>query len=155
MGRDSSVCLATRSGLDGPKIESRWRRDYPHPSSLALGAHTACSRAWPWPPTQSSDEVKERVELHLYSPSRPSSPVLRWTLPLHLPLSLPFRIMQNYKLCQSEGKVYELRSGLLRHCVCLWHFASTELVNFSGLVTNICRHPHLQPAPCILNVARL
>ena len=24
MGRDSSVCIATRYGLDGPEIESRW-----------------------------------------------------------------------------------------------------------------------------------
>ena len=33
------------------------------------------------PPTSSAD-VKERVELHLYSPSGPSWPVLGWTLPL-------------------------------------------------------------------------
>jgi hypothetical protein len=37
VGRDSSVGLATRYGLDGPGIESRWRRDFPHPSRLALG----------------------------------------------------------------------------------------------------------------------
>ena len=32
MGRDSSVGIATRYGLDGPGIESRWRRDFPHRS---------------------------------------------------------------------------------------------------------------------------
>jgi hypothetical protein len=32
-------------------------------------------------PTPSSAEVKERVELYLYSPSGPSWPVLRRTLP--------------------------------------------------------------------------
>ena len=37
MGRDSSVGIATRYGLDGPGIESRWRRDFPHPSGPALG----------------------------------------------------------------------------------------------------------------------
>ena len=38
--------------------------------------------AWLWPPTTSSAEVKERVELYLYSPSGPSWPVLGWTVPL-------------------------------------------------------------------------
>jgi hypothetical protein len=37
MGSDSAVCTATRYGLDGPVIESRWRRDFPHPSKPALG----------------------------------------------------------------------------------------------------------------------
>ena len=37
MGRDSSVGIATDYGLDGPGIESRWRRDFPHLSKLALG----------------------------------------------------------------------------------------------------------------------
>ena len=36
-GRDSSVGIATRHGLDGPGIESRWGRDFPHPSRPALG----------------------------------------------------------------------------------------------------------------------
>ena len=37
VGRDSSVGIATRYGLDGPGIESRWARDFPHPSTPALG----------------------------------------------------------------------------------------------------------------------
>jgi hypothetical protein len=36
-GRDSSVGIATRYGLDGPGIESRWGRDFPHPSRPTLG----------------------------------------------------------------------------------------------------------------------
>jgi hypothetical protein len=35
-GRDSSVGIATRYELDGPGIESRWRRDFQHPSRPAL-----------------------------------------------------------------------------------------------------------------------
>jgi hypothetical protein len=35
--RDSSVGIATRYGLDGPGIESRWRRDFPQPSRPAVG----------------------------------------------------------------------------------------------------------------------
>ena len=37
MGRDSSVGIATRYGLDGPGIESRLGRDFPHPSRPAPG----------------------------------------------------------------------------------------------------------------------
>ena len=36
-GRVSSVGIATRYGLDGPGIESRWGRDFPHPSRPTLG----------------------------------------------------------------------------------------------------------------------
>jgi hypothetical protein len=36
MGRDSSVGIATRYVLDGPGIESRWGRDFPHPSRPEL-----------------------------------------------------------------------------------------------------------------------
>ena len=36
-GRDSSVGIATGYGLEGPGIESRWGRDFPHPSRPALG----------------------------------------------------------------------------------------------------------------------
>ena len=37
MGRDSSVGIATSYGLGGPGIESRWGRDFLHPSRPALG----------------------------------------------------------------------------------------------------------------------
>ena len=36
-GRDSSVGIATRYGMDGPGIESRWGRHFPNPSRPALG----------------------------------------------------------------------------------------------------------------------
>ena len=37
VGRDSSVGIATRYGVDGPGIESRRGRDFPHPSRPTLG----------------------------------------------------------------------------------------------------------------------
>ena len=37
VGRDSSVGIATRYAMDGPGIESRWRRHFPHPSKSAQG----------------------------------------------------------------------------------------------------------------------
>ena len=36
-GRNSAVGIATRYRLDGPGIESRWWKDFPHPSRKALG----------------------------------------------------------------------------------------------------------------------
>ena len=35
---DSSVGIATGYGLDGPGIESRWGKDFPHLSRLDLGS---------------------------------------------------------------------------------------------------------------------
>ena len=37
--RDRSFGIATRYALDGPAIESRYGRDFAHPSRLALGPH--------------------------------------------------------------------------------------------------------------------
>jgi hypothetical protein len=85
-GPDSSVGTATGYGLDGPEIESRWRRDFPHVSRPALGPTH--------PPVQlgtgSFSEVKngrgvtltphpllvpghKSVELYLYSPYGPTA----------------------------------------------------------------------------------
>jgi hypothetical protein len=38
VGWDSSVGIVTRYGMDGPGIESRWGRYFPHPSRLAWGS---------------------------------------------------------------------------------------------------------------------
>ena len=40
-GPGSVVSIATGYGLDGPGIESRWGRDFPHLSRRVLGAHPA------------------------------------------------------------------------------------------------------------------
>jgi hypothetical protein len=37
VGRDSVVGIVTRYGLDGPRIESRRGREFPHPFRSALG----------------------------------------------------------------------------------------------------------------------
>jgi hypothetical protein len=101
MGRDISVSIATRYGLAGPGIESRWGARFSAPVQTDPGAHPAsCTMgtgSYPGaerprsgfdhqPP--SSAEVKERVELYFSSPFWPSWPVLGWTLSLSLPLPL-------------------------------------------------------------------
>ena len=74
MGWDSSVCIVTRYGLDGPGIESRWGQNVPHSSRQALGSTQPSiqfgtgsfpgvkrpGRGVDHPPP-SSAEVKERV----------------------------------------------------------------------------------------------
>jgi hypothetical protein len=97
VGRYSVVGVATRYGLDGPGIESRWGARFSapvqtgpgnHPASYTMGTGSFPGVKRPGRgvdhPTPSSAEVKERVELYLYSPSGPSWLVLGWiyfTLP--------------------------------------------------------------------------
>ena len=89
MGRDSSVGIAIRYGLDGPGIESRWEARFSPPDQTGPAAHPASytmgTGSFPWVkgpgrgvdhPPPSSAEVKERVELNLYSHHGPSWPVV-------------------------------------------------------------------------------
>ena len=90
MGQDSSVATATGYGLDGPEIESRWGRDYRPwgPPSLLYSGYLVYFPGIKRPGRgvnhlpPSSAEVKEKLEVHLYSPSRPSWARPGWTLPL-------------------------------------------------------------------------
>jgi len=80
MGRDSVVGIATRYGLNGPGVESRWGGGARLAASVTTGpgAHpaiyTKCTRSFPGVkrsrrgvdhPPPSSTEVKERVQLYL------------------------------------------------------------------------------------------
>ena len=86
-GRDSSVGIATRYGLDGPWIESRWGRYFPYPSRPAIGptytTGTGSVLGVKRPrrdvdhPLPFSAEVEGRVELYNCFPSEPSWPVIR------------------------------------------------------------------------------
>ena len=89
MGRDSSVGIATRYGLDGPGIESRWGARFSAPFQTGPGAYPAsCTmgtgsfagvkrsgRGADHPPP-SKCRGQERVGLYLYSPSGHSWPVM-------------------------------------------------------------------------------
>ena len=77
--RDSSVGIATRYGLDGPVIESKWGRGFLHLCKMPLGLPSLLYngyRVFPGvkrlvcdgePPPPSIAKVKEKVELYLYS----------------------------------------------------------------------------------------
>jgi len=92
LSRYSDSLRAERSGdrisVGGEIFRTRPHRPWGPPSLLYNGYQVfsvgKAEGAWRWPPTPSSAEVKERVELHLYSPSGPSWPVIRWTLTLFL-----------------------------------------------------------------------
>jgi hypothetical protein len=84
-------------GLDGPGIETRWEARCSasvqtgpgaHPASYTMGTGSFQGVKRPgrgvYHPSPSSAEVKERVEIYLYSLSGPSWPVLGRTLPLPL-----------------------------------------------------------------------
>jgi len=76
--------MATGYGLEGPGIESRLEGDFSHLSRAALGTtqppvqwapglpRGKTAGTWRRPPTPSNAEVKDSVELYLYSPSGPS-----------------------------------------------------------------------------------
>ena len=94
VGRDSVVGIATRYRVDGRGIESLRVRDFVHPSRPAPGPIQSPVQWVPGPfsgskggggvPSTthpSSAEVKERVELYLYSPSGSSWSVPGQTLP--------------------------------------------------------------------------
>ena len=80
MGTDSSVSTVNRYRLDGREIESGWgeifstRPDRPWGLPSFLYSYNGYRISFPPP---SSAEVKERVELHLYSAFGPSWSVLR------------------------------------------------------------------------------
>jgi hypothetical protein len=87
--------LATRYGMGGSGIKSRWWRDFHHLSRPTLGLSSLQYngyrvlpggkqvRAWLCPPTQCCAEVKERIEQHLYFPSGLSWTVIGWPLYLY------------------------------------------------------------------------
>ena len=92
MGRESAVGIARSDSLRAGRFGDRipvggWRFSAPiqtgpgvHPASYIKGTGSFPGVKWPGRgvdhPPPSSAEVKERVELYLYSPSRPSWPVL-------------------------------------------------------------------------------
>ena len=118
-GRDSSVGTATRYGPDGPEFESRLGRVIPHPSMPVLEltqppiqwvpglCRGKAAGACRWPPTTSSADVKERVQLYLYSPSGPLWPVPEWSLPFPLLFNL-----QKFS-CRAEKRCH------FRRCLCI------------------------------------
>jgi len=119
------LSLLRTNNQQGPGIDSRWRarffRNLPdrpsgRPSLLYNGYWVfptgKAARVWRWPPTPVSAEVKEEVELYLYSTSGPSWPVLGWVLPLH------YRQQKLWsKVCQIRRERGDARIWKTKHTV--------------------------------------
>jgi hypothetical protein len=142
VNRESSVGRATRYLLEGPGIKSRTRPDWPWGlPSLLYNGYRVSFPGLKRPergvdhPSPSSAEVKERVELYLYSPSGPSWPVLG------LPLRLPLPEM----LLRSLWKFFSLDT-VCEFCVRVKSESSANRVS----PHHPSRHPttpHLHPTP--------
>jgi hypothetical protein len=128
-GRKSGVGIATRYGLEGPEIDFRFGRDFPQPSIPALGPNQhpiqwvpslfpggKAAGTWRWPPTPSIAEVKERLELYLYSPSGPSWPVICWNLPLPLHYSGRASVHYHHIDWAIHALNYHIIIKLVREC---------------------------------------
>jgi len=78
----SNILYSLPTGRSGTRPERPWGP----PSFLYNGYRVfpagKATGAWRWPPTLSSPDVEERIELYLYSTSGTSWPVIGWTLTL-------------------------------------------------------------------------
>jgi hypothetical protein len=163
VGRDSSVGIATRYGLDGPGIESRWGARFSatvqtvacgHPASYTIGTGSfpGVKRRGVNNPPQSSAEVKERVELFLYSPSGPSWPVIGWTLPLLLTYPQPITVSRFIWFfswyCQdmkNRNVTFHTRSTACQYV----HITNTNMWTLNCFCKNSCSRN--SPAVCLLS----
>jgi len=123
----SSVGIATGYGLDGPRIESRWGRDFPH-----LSRPASCTMATgSFPGVKSGRGVtltlhpfkcrgKERVELYLYFPYGPyglyraAVPVQGCTLPFSMILQklIPLKL-KCQSVCVVSGNLLCVHPGCI------------------------------------------
>jgi hypothetical protein len=93
-----------------------------HPTFYTLGTASfpgvEAVGAWRLPPTPSSADVKERVELYLYSPSGPSWLVLGQNLLFAFPL--PLRHFSPSRLKRKKQKKNNCNSNNTGHYACRW-----------------------------------
>ena len=103
----------------GKIIRTRPHRSWWGPPSLLYNGYRVfaggkAAGAWRWPPIPSSAEVKQKVQLYLYSTSEPSWPVLGWPLPL------PY--LDTFLSLSHSYRILSLRLRLLRSVVIIRSF---------------------------------
>jgi hypothetical protein len=105
---------AWRYGLDGSGIESRWERDFPHPSRLALGPTQPTvtflgvhlpGRGVDHPPP-SNAKFKERVELNFYCPL--------WAFVTRYGMNLTLRLFLNGHIKRTCRLKLNFKQGIIK-----------------------------------------
>jgi len=179
-GWDCAVGIATHCGLDGPGIESRWGARLSANVQNGPGAHPASytmgTGSFPGVkrlgrgvkhPTPSSTEVKERVELYLYSLSGPLWPVLGRTLPftfafVSYSLSLNFKSILRWlqPVVHAQGflthfikdarcwKTAFKRVNTLIHILCKWQLWEEKILVknvFKNKIVHLQSHSNMPP----------
>ena len=163
LGRDSVVGVATRYGLSDPGIESRLGRDFPHPSdspwvppSLLYNMYRIFfpgvkrpGRDLDHPPPYSAD-VKERIELNLYSLSRTSRPVLGGIVPFPLRYNSWDTEEKYENTYEDESKWMQVQSAIVVQTCIVTGFVQWETLNFStyGVSANRNSTRDLCPSCC-------
>jgi len=143
-GYRSQYSDSLRAGRSGDRMPVG--RDIPHPSRPALGTIQSAVQLvlglspegkavwlWRWPPTPSSAQFKETVDLYLYFYSGPSRPVLGWNLPLPLHnMSLFIEIwcilysyIWHYNICSCTAQI-------------VWIYTDIDINLLSHFTTDTC-----------------
>jgi hypothetical protein len=145
MGRDSSVGIATRYGLDGLRIEARsgWYLSHPctsslgptQPPTMGTGSYRGVKRPGRGVghPPPSSAEVKETVELYLYSP---------WAFVSCSRVNVTFTFTQQGRRTCSEGAKFEhiwWKFAAMRTFVVSWKHKVISCIKLQVINANVCK----------------
>ena len=163
MGRDSVAGIVIRYGRSGAGIEALHGRDFSHTSRPSLGLTQASvlrvRDLFPGVrrlgrgvnlPLPYSDEVKERVELYLYSPSVPSWQATGW--------SLPFRedSKTNYEHYATPLVLTILATvACICVCVCIYVYIYLSLEWVAEFTSKLSRKAQSRAMPCSENYSSI
>ena len=149
--RVSAVRIATRYGLDGPRIDSRWGARFSAPVKTGPGSSPAsCTMGTGSFPElkrpgrgvdhllTSSGKAKERVGLYLYSAYGPLWSVLGWPLPLPFTMytetTVPRIYDFNFMKPTDEGRDKYVPVSAMK--VCRWRVGGAPVIHSLGTRTS-------------------